>query len=45
MLPPWTLVVKVLDSPGPPANITVHDVTKEAAVLSWDVLKMMVEHQ
>lgn len=31
-----TLVVKVLDSPGPSSNIVVKDVTKESAVLSWD---------
>lgn len=31
-----TLVVKVLDSPGPPSNIVVKDVTKESAVLSWE---------
>uniref|UniRef100_A0A8C2YF16 Titin n=1 Tax=Coturnix japonica TaxID=93934 RepID=A0A8C2YF16_COTJA len=32
-----TLVVKVLDTPGPPSHVTTKDVTKESAVLSWDV--------
>uniref|UniRef100_A0A8D2NHU7 Titin n=1 Tax=Zonotrichia albicollis TaxID=44394 RepID=A0A8D2NHU7_ZONAL len=32
-----TLMVKVLDTPGPPSNIATKDITKESAVLSWDV--------
>uniref|UniRef100_A0A674GZS0 Titin n=1 Tax=Taeniopygia guttata TaxID=59729 RepID=A0A674GZS0_TAEGU len=32
-----TLIVKVLDTPGPPSNIATKDITKESAVLSWDV--------
>ncbi|XP_030587841.1 titin-like [Archocentrus centrarchus] len=32
-----TLNVKVLDSPGPPAHITVKDVTKNSATVTWDI--------
>lgn len=32
-----TLSVKVLDSPGPPAQISVKDVTKNSATVTWDM--------
>nr|XP_015820290.2 titin isoform X2 [Nothobranchius furzeri] len=32
-----TLNVKVLDSPGPPSQITVKDVTKTSATITWDI--------
>lgn len=32
-----TLSVKVLDSPGPPTRISVKDVTKNSATVTWDM--------